>query len=61
LGYAYLLTPKGIKIKAALTSHFLQRKMAEYEQLRQEIELATKNSNVEKSKLGGGFKSLPLN
>lgn len=60
LGYAYLLTPKGIKTKAALTAHFLQRKMAEYEQLRQEIELATTNSNAKKSKLGG-FKSLPLN
>ena len=45
LDYAYLLTPKGIKSKALLTAHFLQRKMAEYEELRWEIELtsATKN------------------
>ena len=45
LDYAYLLTPKGIKSKALLTAHFLQRKMAEYEELNREIELtsATKN------------------
>lgn len=37
LGYAYLLTPAGISQKAALTSGFLKRKMAEYEALRAEI------------------------
>lgn len=37
LGYAYLLTPAGIKQKAAMTSHFLQRKLAEYEALHAEI------------------------
>lgn len=39
LGYAYLLTPAGIREKAALTSSFLQRKLAEYEALQREIEL----------------------
>jgi EPS-associated MarR family transcriptional regulator len=38
LGYAYLLTPNGMAEKAALTKRFLQRKMAEYEKLREEIE-----------------------
>jgi EPS-associated MarR family transcriptional regulator len=38
LGYAYLLTPAGVAEKAALTKRFLQRKMAEYEKLRGEIE-----------------------
>ncbi|MDP1531505.1 MAG: MarR family EPS-associated transcriptional regulator [Rhodoferax sp.] len=38
LGYAYLLTPIGMAEKAALTKRFLQRKMAEYEKLREEIE-----------------------
>jgi EPS-associated MarR family transcriptional regulator len=38
LGYAYLLTPTGVAEKAALTKRFLQRKMAEYEKLRGEIE-----------------------
>lgn len=38
LSYAYLLTPKGVYEKAALTRRFLQRKMSEYEKLREEIE-----------------------
>jgi len=38
LGYAYLLTPTGLTEKAALTKRFLQRKMAEYDKLRDEIE-----------------------
>lgn len=38
LSYAYLLTPTGVAEKAALTRRFLQRKMAEYEKLREEIE-----------------------
>lgn len=37
LGYAYLLTPKGMARKAAMTSTFLKRKMAEYEALKSEI------------------------
>ena len=37
-GYVYLLTPSGMAEKAALTGRFLQRKMAEYEALRAEIE-----------------------
>ena len=39
LSYAYLLTPTGVAEKAALTKRFLQRKMAEYEKLRGEIEV----------------------
>ena len=38
LGYAYLLTPKGIAEKAAITVRFLARKQVEYERLREEIE-----------------------
>lgn len=37
-GYVYLLTPRGISEKAALTSNFLRRKLAEYEALKSEIE-----------------------
>lgn len=37
LGYAYLLTPKGISRKASMTGDFLTRKMEEYEALRAEI------------------------
>lgn len=36
--YMYLLTPRGIVEKAQVTSRFLQRKVAEYEALRHEIE-----------------------
>jgi hypothetical protein len=34
----YLLTPKGVAEKAALTGQFLARKMREYEALKEEIE-----------------------
>ena len=37
-GYAYLLTPKGIAEKAALTARFLRSKMGMYEALKAEIE-----------------------
>lgn len=38
LGYLYVLTPQGIATRAALTSRFLRRKLAEYEALKAEIE-----------------------
>ena len=38
LGYTYLLTPKGIKEKAAITVRFLARKQDEYRRLELEIE-----------------------
>jgi EPS-associated MarR family transcriptional regulator len=38
LAYAYLLTPSGIAAKADLTARFLKHKIAEYENLRKEIE-----------------------
>ena len=36
--YIYLLTPKGIEEKAAVTYRFLQRKIKEYEEIKKEIE-----------------------
>jgi EPS-associated MarR family transcriptional regulator len=36
--YMYLLTPRGVESKAALTMKYLQIKMREYEALRVEIE-----------------------
>jgi EPS-associated MarR family transcriptional regulator len=36
--YAYFLTPRGIESKATITVQFLRRKMAEYEDLKREIE-----------------------
>ena len=47
-GYIYVLTPTGIAQKAALTGRFLQRKMAEYEALKAEID----SLQVEMSELG---------
>jgi EPS-associated MarR family transcriptional regulator len=36
--YMYLLTPRGIEEKTRVTVRFLQRKVAEYEELRTQIE-----------------------
>lgn len=46
LGYAYLLTPKGIAQKARMTGNFLRRKMAEYEALQAEIAALQKEVKV---------------
>ena len=37
IGYAYLLTPKGILEKTKITINFMKRKMEEYEELREEL------------------------
>jgi EPS-associated MarR family transcriptional regulator len=47
LGYAYLLTPAGIREKADLTSSFLQRKLVEYEALQREIGLLQLEVNLQ--------------
>ena len=47
--YAYILTPRGIAAKAALTRRFLVRKRAEYDALSAEIEAL-------QSEVDGGFK-----
>ena len=46
LGYAYLLTPRGLTEKAKLTRRFLKRKVAEYEQLQQEIDILAREAGV---------------
>ena len=38
MGYAYILTPRGISEKTKLTLAFMKRKIEEYEELRKEIE-----------------------
>ena len=55
MGYAYLLTPKGIAEKTALTARFLKRKMQEYEALKAEIE-ALEAEIGEKADFEGGFR-----
>jgi EPS-associated MarR family transcriptional regulator len=37
INYAYILTPKGIAEKTALTVNFMKRKMKEYDELKAEI------------------------
>lgn len=53
LAYAYLLTPRGIEEKAQITVSFLQRKIREYGELQEEIELLR-----QEVLLTGTFKSL---
>ena len=38
MGYAYILTLKGIRQKTKLTINFMQRKMKEYDELKRELE-----------------------
>ena len=42
----YILTPKGIAERTKLTINFMKRKMAEYDELKKEIDL----SHVDSSK-----------
>ena len=46
MGYVYLLTPSGITEKAVLTRHFLERKLAEYDQLQKEIDALAREVGV---------------
>ena len=47
--YAYLLTPRGLREKTALTQGFIARKRAEYEDLRAEIEALERELDEGKS------------
>ena len=37
INYAYILTPRGLAIKAKLTVNFMKRKMKEYDELAKEL------------------------
>ena len=52
LGYAYLLTPKGIAEKAVITVRFLARKQDEYKRLEQEIEVLRSEVDAEAGRGG---------
>ena len=47
-GYVYLLTPKGIIEKAAITARFLAKKQKEYNKLQLEIQQLQKEINKNK-------------
>lgn len=46
-GYVYVLTPTGMAEKVAITHWFLQRKMAEYDALKVEIEALKSEASAE--------------
>jgi EPS-associated MarR family transcriptional regulator len=48
-GYVYVLTPTGIVKRTELTSKFLERKVAEYEVLSNEIEILKAEVKVKKA------------
>ena len=50
-GYVYLLTPKGMAERAALTNQFLKRKMEEYDALKAEIELLKEDTGIHESQI----------
>lgn len=52
VAYMYILTPRGLEEKARVTVHFLRRKMAEYEELRQEIQELAREVEEENLDLG---------
>jgi len=53
LAYMYVLTPKGISVRLAQTYTFLQRKLDEFETLKQEIDILRKE-NGEFQNIDGG-------
>jgi len=47
LAYAYLLTPEGLETKARITARFPERKRAEYDVLKAELEQLTAEAEAE--------------
>jgi EPS-associated MarR family transcriptional regulator len=47
LSYAYLLTPSGLKEKARVTLRYLERKMAEYDELKAAVEELKREVEIE--------------
>ena len=57
--YAYILTPRGVAEKAALTRRFLGRKLQEYEALRREIDALEEEMSQEGSASGQALSGTP--
>ena len=62
IAYMYVVTPKGIRIKMAQTYGFLHQKLAEYERLKQEIEMLRRESEAGLKEMHGeqGERALSL-
>ncbi len=50
IGYMYIVTPKGVSTKMIQTYDFLQRKLKEFERLKQEIEVLRREVEVSREK-----------
>jgi EPS-associated MarR family transcriptional regulator len=50
IGYMYILTPKGVSAKVTQTYHFLQRKLEEYDKLKEEIEILRQENHEDVQK-----------
>jgi EPS-associated MarR family transcriptional regulator len=50
IGYMYILTPKGVSAKITQTYHFLQRKLEEYDRLKEEIEILKQENHEDVQK-----------
>ena len=55
LGYLYVLTPKGVALKARLTRRFLADKVAEYKALQREIDTLAREAGVSDVRAIGGL------
>lgn len=53
--YAYVLTPRGIGERTAITRHFLARKMEEYQALKAEIDALSAEMEEPMKVAGGRF------
>ena len=45
IAYMYILTPRGVSEKITQTYHFLQRKLDEYDRLKQEIDVLRRENH----------------
>jgi EPS-associated MarR family transcriptional regulator len=53
IAYAYVLTPKGLREKAKITTRFLKHKVREYELLKSEIEQLQREAALSSDTLQG--------
>jgi EPS-associated MarR family transcriptional regulator len=52
IAYMYVMTPKGISVRLTQTYSFLQRKLAEFDRLKEEIEILKKEASENDKRSG---------